>query len=396
MRTRLFRIAKICGAIVLIPILACGAELPFLQSRIERDSGAYLTAGREILRGSVLYRDLWDNHTPGIHYANALALWLFGESRIAIRVCNIILFVLNTGVFFLLARRLLGGRAAYGLSLVFLFYIAGQANRDEFNAIETWMMLPMMLTALFGMRLLEKPSTRWAVLAGVATAAAVLFKQPGASAGVAAAVMTAMTNGFDGRGMQRTLRTWLDMFLGFALVIIPVLLYFAAYGALGEMWTAVVTYNRLFVKGVGLWRRLGVLGYAFVRVGSAMPLWLGSAAIALAVGRVFSRRPSGPEAVPGRRPIPGALLETLCEHRAWSLVGVWAVIDLLAACYPGFRNEHYFLQVAPSWMLLTGGLLRMLWPRRRDISGAARAAGWTAVLCGLALLVRAEPQPRDG
>ena len=357
---------RFVGPVALL-LLAAAVELPFINDRIPRDSGVHMTAAVEILRGRVMYRDLWENRPPGIHYVNALTFALFGPSIAVVRAANVAMLFANALLFSLLARRYMAKRALWPVTLLFLLYLGGRANRDECDAIELYMVLPMMTAVWCGLRYLERPRWPWAVAAGAAGGTAVLFKQPAATAGVAVALAIAWADLGEERGALRALRAWgLGAAGGFAAAAVPVF-YFGAHGALGDMWSCVWAYNALYTGPVSFADRIDVLAFAFTRVGSALLLWLGCASVV--VGGVYWRRstPTAP-----RR-----------DRAPWVLLGVWAALDLAAVCYPGFRNPHYFMQLAPSWTLLTGAWVSRVWFTRREGSTARK------VCCLLILFVAA-------
>ena len=354
-------------------LVAVALEAPFRHDPIARDSGIHMTAAREILAGRVMYRDLWENRPPGIHYANALAFSVFGCSLSVVSGANIFMLFVNALLFRALARGFVQRRALWVATLVFLFYLGAHANRDECDAIELYMVFPMMLTALFGLRLVESRRPRWALLAGAAAGLAVLFKQPAASAGLAVALTLILTT--SGR-RERLVALGLCGFmaLGAALVWTPVLLYFAAHRALGPLWDCLWTYNALYMSGVGLARRLDVIGYGFTRIGSALPLWAGCAAMVMALAAA-------------RRGTP--LLRLLRAHAPHVLLSLWALLDLAAVCYPGFRNPHYFLQIVPAWTLLGAALGAHLWSSRSRGTPQRRCACAVLLLAAALALLNA-------
>jgi len=349
--------------------LAVLMEWPFLNAPIERDSGFFMTAATEIIRGRVLYRDIWTNHPPGIYYANALEFACFGASLLTIRACNAVLIAAGTLVFFALARRFVGARGAVLWAVIFLVHVGGVANRDECDAIELYMILPAMLAVHFGLPLLRHPGGWRALVVGGMAGLALLFKQPGLSAGIAVAAAVAV---FHWRGAERgrMRRSLFDLGMGCALVLAPVLLYLGAQGALRPAWEGVFGYNALYVSPVGMGRRLAIAGLGFVRAGSAVPLWFGALAMVLAV--VAAVRRAGWNRT--------RIWQTASEGREWVLVGTWAILDMAAVCYPGFANPHYFIQIVPSWLLLGAGLVD--WGIRR-----ARGAGWRRCAPGAALML---------
>lgn len=64
--------------ILSLSILARGNPYYFEPGR---DSGFFMFAGKELLRGKTLYTQIWDSKGPMIFFINALGLWLGSGSR---------------------------------------------------------------------------------------------------------------------------------------------------------------------------------------------------------------------------------------------------------------------------------------------------------------------------
>jgi hypothetical protein len=70
------------------------------------------------------------------------------------------------------------------------------------------------------------------------------------------------------------------------------------------------------------------------------------------------------------------------------MIFLWAIADLLFVCYTGFRAPHYFLQIVPSWGLLSAGFLKAYWFRRQDLPLKRRLIGAAVLFVALLLVLR--------
>jgi hypothetical protein len=225
------------------------------------------------------------------------------------------------------------------------------------------------------------------VAAGAAAAVAVLFKQPAASAGLALAGAVFVVWAGPG-GLRRIGLAWLGMAAGALVVATSLLAFLAGHRALAHAWDCLFVYNRLYLRGVTLGERLDVLLYGLTRAGSAVPLWLGAGGFFLAL--------AGAVSAVARQGTKAGFVSVLGRARhspGWTFIGLWALFDLAGVCYPGYRSPHYFLQIVPSWLLLSAGFLRVVWPLQAGRGVLARWAG-AAVLGATAvgLLAAAKAQ----
>lgn len=86
--------------------------LPIFTYPLGRDQGTYLTMGKSLLQGSVLYRDLWDNKPPGIFYLYGPIGKLFGLRMWSAAAVDLILLLLVSWCIFRFTERYLGPAAA--------------------------------------------------------------------------------------------------------------------------------------------------------------------------------------------------------------------------------------------------------------------------------------------
>jgi len=91
---------------------------PVLSNTPGRDQGTYLTIGRSLLQGRILYRDLWDNKPPGIFYIYALIGKLFGVRMWCAAAVDLALLLMVSWCLFRFAERYLGpGGAAVAVAV---------------------------------------------------------------------------------------------------------------------------------------------------------------------------------------------------------------------------------------------------------------------------------------
>ncbi len=92
--------------------------LPNLRYPIGRDQATFCVIGQGLLRGQLLYRDLWDNKPPGIFYIYALIVKIFGPVMWSVGTVDILWLLVISCCIFYFARRSMGTPAA-ALAMVF-------------------------------------------------------------------------------------------------------------------------------------------------------------------------------------------------------------------------------------------------------------------------------------
>jgi len=160
---RVSAVTIVCVALIFI----CGVAAVALQ-------GAYPTAdnalfeyfGRAISRGSVLYRDVWDDKLPGVYYVNAMWQRLFGARYTLHAAAETLVALTSAGLLVLIMRDFgLGFRAAAAAVLTAFLCLAFPLNSTEAYA------LPALLAATLAAR-------RSAILTGALLGTATLFWIP--------------------------------------------------------------------------------------------------------------------------------------------------------------------------------------------------------------------------
>ncbi len=114
--------------------------LPNLRYPIGRDQATFCVIGQGLLRGQLLYRDLWDNKPPGIFYIYALIVKIFGPVMWGVGAVDIIWLLVISLCIFCFARRSFGAPAA-ALAIVFNAFRHCKQGYIHAAQPETFMML---------------------------------------------------------------------------------------------------------------------------------------------------------------------------------------------------------------------------------------------------------------
>jgi hypothetical protein len=100
--------AWLFGALGLVLLRA----LPNLRYPLGRDQATYSVIGQGLLRGQLLYRDLWDIKPPGIFCVYAVIVKVFGHVMWSVGVIDILWLLGISACIFYFAKRYLGAAAA--------------------------------------------------------------------------------------------------------------------------------------------------------------------------------------------------------------------------------------------------------------------------------------------
>jgi hypothetical protein len=338
--------ARLVLAAAGLALVAVG--MPYLHLPFAGEHGYFAYEASRVRAGAVLYRDLWDQNGPGIVLLHLVAELLFGHRMLAIRAFDLVWMLATLGLLYREGRRAFGPLAAsLGVLLaVGTYFTLGHratAQRDGFS------LLPL-LGVLALMRITGRGALAAAAGAGALAALALLLKPPMvlAAAGAAGAVLSASP--------ERWLRRTLAFALGFVGFLAVPLVYFAAHGALGDLYDCVIRFNRQFM----------LERYS-------LPLLLGSLAERLllrphlAVGGV-------------------ALLAALLQDRARSLAALGLGCLLVVLLQGKLLDYHLvpleILACSFAGGVVAGGLSSSRWPRAGRIVAAGVVVGavWSSAV----------------
>jgi len=367
LRARLLSIAALL-ALSALPLLFLA---PLFDAPLEPDQGGYATIARGWLHGAIPYRDLWDNKGPLVFLWYAASFRWLGENVIAPRVMAGLAAGLSVPFVWATARTLFGRReavlAAALFSLSFLnIYIQVTANAEVF------MLLPL-TAGLWAFALGARSQSAWPFLAaGALTSLAVFTRQSALWALIGYGVWLAVLFLRHREERPHLLRAGIALAAGAVLAAIPIAAYFAAHGALYDLWYALFAYNWFWAGQFPFYMKLlpPILGNPAPLVGGLV-FW---ALATIGVWRLYLRG----------------------DRYAW-LVLCFLLFSEAGAQTLGKVSPHYSVQLLPGASLAAAlGFPYVVerWREGRRGLGLAMAAA-AAVTLAAAVFAYAQPTPAD-
>jgi hypothetical protein len=230
-----------------LPTAALGAAataigLASLWFPFGRDQGLFFYVGREWLeRGAIPYRDVWDHKTPLIYAVHAAAIAVFGRGMWSIRVVELLLVSvigwLAAGVATPIGERRAPGSWGAAWLMAALGY-QGCLSFWDTAQCEVWCAAFALASLCAALRIRNLGSA--AFWAGALGSACVWFKPP------AIFFVLLALGAVVRRARQPSLVA--AFALGFAAVGALILGYFAAHGALADMYEILVGANAYYIE----------------------------------------------------------------------------------------------------------------------------------------------------
>lgn len=319
-------------ALIAVAVLAFVAmRAPFLSVPLERDEGEYAYIAQRMLEGEVPYRDAFDQKPPGVFVAYLLAFAIAGPTPLGIHLFLALWTAATAAVLYGLVRRLAGGSAAGFALLVFSLASADPRVQGHAANTENWMLLPLVLAAAACLRGWQRGDRVSWLACGFFAASACWFKQVAATDAClfAAAVFGDAVVGRPAPSLRTALMRFALFALGDALASTPVLLYFAAVGALAPFMDAVFLHNLAYTQSSSVLEGL---------VNLLMTLRLQLPSFALIWGLA----------------ITGWLLPGSTPGRVRHALAAWWLASFAGATIGLHFRPHYFLQTLPALAALAG------------------------------------------
>ncbi len=321
-RSRTHAALLLATAGLLIAACAWWLRAPLHPMPLERDEGAYAVIAREWLRGSVLYRDLFDHKPPLTFAVFALAPALADDPVVAVRRLAT-LYLLASGLALAALGRRLYGRWI-GLAAFALWVGYGSSLRFQgltFNT-EAVMALPALLGCLCAAKGMCGGRGVWFCLAGICVGLAALAKPVGAALLLPlllGPLLAADAAGARLRGMAPALG-------GAALPLLLFTGYLWRAGALPAAWEALVAYNRLYAaeSAAGGWDPRGL-----------WPVWQPMLALLL----------------PGAAGLAASMLRPAGRTPEHAITALWGGALLVTAIASLRGYPHYYLAAVPFFCL---------------------------------------------
>ena len=226
--------------------MAVALRVPAFVEPLGRDCGEFLYIGQQIHEGALPYVDFWEHKPPGVFYAYALCVALFGYHRVAPHLFATLVHLLTAAVVYRLAVHVMGRRA--GIAAAAFFVVSTAAPRfwalGNGQSAETLMALPVTLAVLLAVWATEgsgKPGAGrrqqvWAGLSGLCMALAFWLK---ATACLPAAVVAALL----ASAKPARVRLLAAYGVGALCLLVPVPAYFVWRGAGREFFEQAFVHN---------------------------------------------------------------------------------------------------------------------------------------------------------
>lgn len=309
--------------------LALVLSLPTVIGRsIGRDSGVFLYAGQELLRGGFPYIDAWDHKGPLLYLLNAAGARLAGGDIFGVLLLETILVSSAVIVFSVALQGQLGRLpvALAGSLGVATFFNVNEGG----NMTETWTFpFALIAYALFVRDRVGRSEARTSMLTlatlGIAIVVAALIRP---SNGLGLSVLALFAVFIPGDGFCCTLRRTALLVASGSVVALPVLSLVARAGALEEMWRQYVVFNVDHSTTTSIQSRVESYAYLFESLARSS-LTLGLSLGALALLRTKQMAP---------RTKPSVL---------WTALLLASIADAFGVALSGRGFAHYLVTLIP-------------------------------------------------
>lgn len=334
------------GVVFALGLIAIALSLraPFLGRDIwNLDEASTFTMAQQILEGGVLFRDAADNRSPLVPYLKAAVFAVAGDWN-AFAVHLLVAFGLGLAAVAIwrIATRL--GDEPAGIWAAVFFTIVSFLMLEPVDALTAhtgWFLIFFSISGFWVFaRAISRPTFGVGVAIGALFGLSTLCKQPGIlDFGVTFVLvgLLALESPDRARNFARLLAGQL---FGFASALVLTVSYFAAHGALADMFFYAWSYNiRYYVPEVPFLERMAMVRMPFEFAWKYIPVALFAGVLGAVglIGRAFAGL---------KKPVRIHLL-------AWLILG-WTAAGLLSTMLSGRQFSHYNIQVLPGLSLACG------------------------------------------
>jgi 4-amino-4-deoxy-L-arabinose transferase-like glycosyltransferase len=344
--------AACCLYAAVVTAITVACRLRLLSVPLERDEGGFAYVGQQILRGIPPYESGNSMKLPGIHFAYALIMSIFGETAAGIH-CGLLLCNLGSVLLLLLlARRVMSVEGAVIAAGVYALLSISMNVLGVFAHATHFVVFFVLAGTLALMAGVDRGRTSLVLTGGICMGLSVGMKQNGIFFCLFAAgyLLTALLR----RSSPPRAIAWKCgmLGLGMALPHLVIMAYLLAHGVLAEYWFWTVDYVWEYASSSGLRATLLQFFWQLHKVASsAALLWLiGGGGVIMLLSRKVEA---------GSRTF-------LLAFSAISFVSIW----------PGSHfYEHYFVLFLPALALLVGWG-PSVWSRSEQGGMPVRARRW--------------------
>ncbi|MFV2044585.1 MAG: ArnT family glycosyltransferase [Anaerolineales bacterium] len=349
---------------------------------MSEDSALFAYGGQRIVEGELLYQGVWDTKPPGIFYINALAIAIGEGTPWSVWWFELVWFTFTSLILLWILTKLAGvwsGLLATGL---FVFTALHPSYIGTGNFTEVYALLPQVLTIGAAAAYFSSGKGRWLAIVGVLTAAAFLLKPTYIALG-AATFIVAMTSRLLAQERRTALTHALICATGFLIPLALAAAYWAAAGALDDLWSAVFIENVKYVReGFSLASLVGTARKFIVEqpLASLAVLTLAALVIFLVDNWPFRLRQWLVRSESDVNRFGGL------SHRRWLLLTIFLALPMEVALIAasGRNFGHYFITALPAMSVACAYLFESL---GRGLRRHAEFSPWLTVTTTLILLL---------
>lgn len=309
--------------LLLIAILTIGFIIRGLTifRAVRGDEGSFLYFGWMIVQGNVLYRDLFNEKSPGVFFTVALIFFLFGKNIFAVRILSMFLSILTTLIIFKIGNKI--SNPLTGLISALLYELEPiTLSYSTMVYTETFMIFFIVLAVYFYIPAHEKNSTWHYLLVGVLIGLSAIMRQTG----IILLLVVILHRVYSRDTVKKAFQSIGTLMVGVIISVIPLIVYFLAVNALNDALYDIILYKLSYSYGFTIFKTLEIFFKQVFLIN--VILWI--------VG-------------------VGGVLFALERRKKWDvfLVG-WCLASFFVIAVMSTPYDHYYIQGMPSISLLGG------------------------------------------
>ncbi len=288
---------------------------------VRGDEGSFLYFGWMIVKGRVLYRDLFNEKAPGVFFIAAFIFFLFGKNIFAVRILSMFLSILTALIIFKIGVKI--NNPLMGLISAILYEFEPiSLHYSTIVFTETFMIFFIVLAVYFYIPAHEKNSYRHYLFVGSLIGLSAIMRQTGAIL-----LVVIILHRFYNRDTPKRLLQSIGMLIiGVLISIIPIIIYFQAVNALTDAVYDIILYKLSYSYGFTLFKTLEIfINQVFLQ---NVILWI--------VG------------------LGGALFALERRKQYDFFLVAWFLISFLVIIVMSTPYDHYYIQGMPAISLLGG------------------------------------------
>lgn len=231
----------IIGLVLIAVSLYCRIRL--LDAPLERDEGGFAYIGQQMLRGVPPYLSGNMKVLPGIHFAYAGIMMVFGETTAGIHLGLLVVNILSIALLFLLARRMFTLEASVLAAGTFARLTVSQSVFGVFAHATHFVVLCALAGLLLLLKAVETKGSRYFFAAGFCLGASVLMKQHGIFLCLFGVCYLAADTIFHKKSYKALLHQLSLLLIGMSIPYAAVCFYMYTHGVWSDFWFWTVTYS---------------------------------------------------------------------------------------------------------------------------------------------------------